>query len=240
MKYSPINRFWMLCFLVLSASVQAIEISTMFTQFEDDKASIIIKNTAQQRIFLFVGMSKLQVVEGEIQKTEYSKHNLADWEISVSPAKTIIEPGFEKQLTIDYQCKKQCDTFVDKLYQLSIVPAPYVPESEQNQNAVQIAVGFAPILVKVNKEHSPDYVVHHQGEQVTFTNRGDSYFQAVLRSCLDRQECERQFKILAGRTLTIQLPEKMVNQNLNLELHSAHGEYKQERLLLVDEVVETL
>lgn len=238
MKTVSLHHLLLVFCCAVAWPINAIEISSMFEVFNDGKARITVKNTDKQRIFLFVGMSRLNVIDGEIRKTEYTKENLSEWEILVSPAKTIIEPGFEKQLNIEYQCKYDCDSVKDKLFQLSIVPAPYVAEGEGHQNMVQIAVGFAPILVQVNQEQALDYEIEHQGQQVILNNRGNSHFQATLSSCDDKQQCLRVLKVLAGRKLKFQLPENMANQPLELTLISVSGEHQDQFPLKFGQVVE--
>ncbi len=237
MKRTTLPYLWCLLISLLSAHASALEISSMFENVKQGSATFTVKNSGHDRIFLYVGMSKLEVVEKELKRTPYTKKNLEQWEISVRPAKTVIEPGFEKQITVNYQCRMECDSEKDKLFQLSVVPTPYVPEEQRKDQTVQVAVGFAPIVAVVNAESALSYKVVHKGDYVEFHNSGNSYFQAQMTSCEDRLTCQRSIKILAGRTLRFQLPERMAKQPLSIQLRSAFGEYQKTFALSTDDVV---
>lgn len=225
-------------FAALFAShLRAIEISSMFENAEQGSATFTVKNSGHERIYLFVGMSKLEVIDTNLKRTPYTKQNLDEWEISVRPAKTVIEPGFEKQIKVRYRCAIDCESQQDKLFQLSIVPTPYIPEDQKQDQMVQVAVGFAPIVAVVNKEVKPTYTIVHQGDTVAFHNLSHSYFQAKMTSCQDKLECQRSVKVLAGRKLTFKLPPKMVNQPLSLQLMSAFGTYQEALTLDLSEKV---
>lgn len=229
--------YLLLLISLFSRHASALEISSMFENLELGSATFTVKNSGKDRIFLFVGISKLEVVQTELKRTPYTKQNLEQWEISVRPAKTVIEPGFEKQITVNYQCRIKCDSERDKLFQLSIVPTPYVPTEQRKDQTVQLAVGFAPIVAVVNAESSPSYKITHQGGYVELHNSGSSYFQAQMTSCDDRLTCQRAIKVLAGRTLRFQLPTSMADQPLSIQLRSAFGEYQETFSLVADETV---
>lgn len=217
--------------LLISTSASALEISTMFEVMEDNRAQFTVKNTTQHRIYLHVGVSKLDIIEGEITKTPYTRNNIEQWEISVRPAKTIIEPGFEKTLEVNYHCKVACENNMDKMFQLSVVPTPYFPEGKPNKNAVQMAIGFAPIVAVVDQAQAPEHQIRHLGKYIEFTNLGQSLFNVTMQSCDDEQVCRAQAKVLAGRTLRYALPENLQEQDLSLTLTSAFGEHEQKVML---------
>jgi len=218
-------------FIIFSQYTSAIEISSMFELMKQNQASFTVKNTEKNRIYLHIGMSELNIVDGEIIKIPYTRKNIDQWQITVRPAKTIIEPGFEKKIDVTYQCKTQCDDINDKMFQLAVVPTPYFPQGQPNHNAVQMAVGFAPIITVIKKDTPPNYQIKHLGKEVLFTNFGSSLFNANMKSCDVTKECTAQAKVLAGRVLAYKLPENMHNLPLTLKLSSALG--KNEKTLIL-------
>lgn len=223
--------------LLISSNLAAIEISSMFEIIEKDRTSFTVKNIDKHRIFLHIGMSQLRIVNGEIVKTPYTRENIDQWEITVRPAKTIIEPGFEKQIEVTYRCKTKCDDIIDEMFQLAVVPTPYFPEGKPNNNAVQVAIGFAPIVAVIKKDQTPNYKIKHLGETVEFTNLGTSLYKVVMDSCDDIKICRSQAKILPGRVLNFKLPEKMQQQTLTVKLSSALDKNETTHVISVDQVL---
>lgn len=216
---------------------RGIEISSMFEVMDKGKASFSVKNIDKHRIYLHIGMNELTIVDGQIIKTPYTRDNIADWEIMVRPAKMIIEPGFEKKINVTYQCKKNCEAVTDKIFQLAVVPTPYFPEGQPENNAVQVAVGFAPIVAMVKQDVAPkEYAINYHGETIEFTNFGSSLFNVIMQSCDDIQKCQAQANILAGRNLHYRLPEGMQKQKLTLKISSALGKHEKVHVLNVNEV----
>ncbi|CDT82805.1 hypothetical protein ACED66_22275 [Vibrio splendidus] len=220
MKFN-VMKPWAVChwWLVLLGSAMsfhatAIEISSMFMVADaNGSGTFTIKNTQDKRIFMNVGMSELNVVDGAIVKTPYDRSNIQDWKIDVYPAKTIIDVGHEKQFKVTLKCGRDCDAEQDQLFQLAFVPTPYFDEGIRPKQAVQMAVGFGALFLRAAKEKPIHYKADYRDGRVTINNTGETYLKARVTNCaelaLSTQECTKMMNVMPGRQLTIDLPDNM-------------------------------
>ncbi|HHQ4457924.1 TPA: hypothetical protein ACSPZI_004328 [Aeromonas hydrophila] len=212
------NRWqWSLLATLLTVSqAKAIGISSMLEYADEQgQATFTVSNGESYRQYINTAVSELTVVDGEIKKTPYTRDNLDEWALVVRPARTILEPGFKKSIMVQYAPKGVVRSDRDRVFQLSFVPTPYFEEGEEKQQ-VKIAFGFAALLIVPAKETQPlDYALRYEGSNVVVTNKGNGFFSLVLDSCAKdapasaRDACSTSATVLAGRTLTIPLPDGM-------------------------------
>ncbi|EJE8516371.1 hypothetical protein M5252_004726 [Vibrio parahaemolyticus] len=236
MKHYKKTLFFASLISVFSIPVGAIQISSLAEiASEEGTAVFTIKNTEQHRIFLNIGMSELSVDEGNIKKTAYTRENLEQWKINVHPARTIIEPGFEKDFRVSLVNPKNSDQKEDALYQVAFVPSPYFPDGEKPNHAVQMAVGFAGLFIVPGEETKPQIVGSYDGNKVMLNNPGPNAVRASVDFCSGNarydkpKDCRRNIYLLSGRKLSISKPD-MANENsqVKIEAKSLEGNFVQE------------
>lgn len=237
MAYKLSGLFSILILTFISSYANAIQLSSLAEiANKDGEAVFTVKNNDVNRIFLNVTMSEITVVDGEVKKKPYNRDNINEWKIHVRPAKTIIEPGFEKDIRVSFDCKGQCDITKDHVFQLSFVPTPYFAEDKRPAQAVQMAIGFSAIFFAPGEETKPQYKAEYDGKQVRIVNTGQHLFKAILNTCnadkASASACKKTVFVLAGRELTISLPDTMVGFNtIELETTSANGAFEDKTIL---------
>ncbi|MGV3003258.1 hypothetical protein [Vibrio sp. E150_018] len=232
-----------LCFT--SFNSHSIGIDSMIKFSEENKSEFIITSAEDYRQFIQVGVSEINVVDGEIKKTEYVRSNIDKWSLLVRPARTIIEPKLNKTFKVEYDLKNFGMPMTDKVYQLSFIPTPYFSEGEPITHSVKVAMGFAPILIVPAKEDKPlSYKIKYEKNNVYIENNGRTYIRAVLDSCPkntiseNKERCSKVSYILSGRKLNIELHDQMVNaKKMNIELSTHHLDFKETLDMVQSEVV---
>ena len=218
---------------------QATTISSMMEVADKQGQGLFtITNNNDHRIFMNVSVTELQVTEtGDMEKVPYARENISDWKLEVRPAKSVIDPKFEKDFRVSMKCGSRCDDSKDQAFQLAFVPTPYFGASEGPQNRMQIAVGFGAIFVQPGKEHPIDYQVTTQADgRLLLHNQGDSYFNATFSTCdidslpdsADRSACEKNAMVLSGRKLPITLPKSMQGKPVQLQLSTSYGRFREQ------------
>lgn len=206
----------LLAVMLVASQAKAIGISSML-EYTDElgQAMFTVSNGEPYRQYINTAVSELTVVNGEIKKMPYTRDNIDKWVLDVRPARTILEPGFKKNILVQYNPKGVERSDHDRVFQLSFVPTPYFEEGEEKQQ-VKIAFGFAPLLIVPAKETQPlAYELRYEGNSVVVTNKGNGFFSLSLDGCAKntpvkvRQECSTSATVLAGRTLSVKLPNAM-------------------------------
>ncbi|MFQ2048381.1 hypothetical protein ACK34J_05460 [Aeromonas veronii] len=231
---------WSLLAIVLMTSqAHAIGISSMLEYTnEQGQATFTVSNGEPYRQYINTAVSELTVVNGDIKRMPYTRDNIDKWVLDVRPARMILEPGFKKNIVVQYQPKGVERSDRDRVFQLSFVPTPYFEEGEEKQQ-VKIAFGFAPLLIVPAKVTQPlSYDLRYEGGSVVVTNKGDGFFSLSLDSCTKdtpakaRQECSTSATVLAGRTLSVKLPKAMTTATtLQAKLFSYGNKFKAETTL---------
>ncbi|HDO1331761.1 TPA: hypothetical protein P2Q98_004561 [Aeromonas veronii] len=225
--------------VLFAAQANAIGISSMLEYADEQGRTVFtVSNGESYRQYINTAVSELTVVNGEIKKMPYTRDNIDKWALDIRPARTILEPGFKKDIVVQYQPKEIVRSDRDRVFQLSFVPTPYFAEGEEKQQ-VKIAFGFAPLLIVPAKKTQPlAYELRYQGDSVIVTNKGDGFFSLSLDGCAKdapanaRQECSTSATVLAGRKLTVKLPNEMVKaQTLRAKLFSYGNKFKAEETL---------
>ncbi|RZP95250.1 hypothetical protein [Vibrio vulnificus] len=215
----------------------AIGIDSMMEFTQDNKANFTVTNPAEFRQFLHVGISELTVKDGELESIPYSRDNIDDWTLSVRPARTVIDSGLNKTFQVMYEPHDKQEQEKDKAYQLSFIPTPYFEKGEEVTHRVQVAVGFAPVvIVPAVKDKPIDYRMrYNEDKTLTLKNNGGTYLRAFLDACpkgtkdADRKSCTTVVYALSGRDLPISLPEGMQDANIiKVKLSTHYLKYKHE------------
>lgn len=219
--------------LGLASQAQAIAINTTF-QLADNTgaATYTITNNTDKRIFLNTVMYELKVENGGLEKIPYSRENIKDWKIEVYPARSVINPGFEKDFQVRLKCRDKCDNALDQAFQIGFVPTPYFAESERPQKAMQIAVGFAANFINPGKEGKLNYEIKRTDNGLQIHNKGSALFNALISSCganatkEEKKTCEQRVHVLSKRDLPVKLPKEMLGKELKIFMQSADRNFK--------------
>ncbi len=219
--------------LAVSMPAYGIGISSTFELADKmGSATYTITNTTDKRIFLNAVMYEFALKKGELEKIPYTRDNIKDWKIEVYPARSVINPGFEKDFRVTLKCRDKCDNTRDQAFQIGFVPTPYFSESERPEQAMQIAVGFGANFVSAGKERKLKYEIKRTDNGIRIHNKGTALFNAVISSCKhnatpeDKKTCEQKVPVLGSRNLPINLNENMKGKPLKIALESAGEKFK--------------
>lgn len=216
-----------------SANTQAIGISSTFELADKTgSATYTITNTTDKRIFLNAVMYEFYLDKGELKKIPYTRGNIGDWKIEVHPARSVINPGFEKDFRVSLKCRDKCNTLTDQAFQIGFVPTPYFSDSERPEKAMQIAVGFGANFVSPGKESKLSYDIKRKGDALYIHNKGNALFSARISACKanattdEKKRCEQKIQVLGQRQLPLNLPSEMKGKPLKIHLESAGKKYQ--------------
>ncbi len=216
-----------------SLNAHAIGISSTFELADQTgSATYTITNTTDKRIFLNAVMYELQIDKGEIKKIPYTRENIRDWKIDVHPARSVINPGFEKDFRISLKCRDKCNSLTDQAFQIGFVPTPYFSENERPEKAMQIAVGFGANFVNPGKESKLSYDIKRKGDTLHIHNKGNALFTAHISACKanatleEKKRCEQTINVLGQRQLPFSLTNEMQGKPLKISLESVGKKYK--------------
>lgn len=219
----------------IASQAQAIGINSML-EFADEsgKAVYTVSNTDKYRQYINTAISELHVVDGDLEKIPYTRDNIDIWALEVRPARTILEPGFKKDIAVQYLPNKGIQRVDrDRVFQVSFVPTPYFGEGEKPLQ-VKMAFGFAPLLMVPAKQPQPiKSEIVYRGDKVKVTNQGDTFFTLTLDGCSKdtpthaRDACAMTATVLSGRTLDIALPSEMADMpKLKAKMFSYGNKFK--------------
>ena len=211
------------------------------------KGHFTLINSEEYRQFIQVAMSKVTTQDGQFVKTPLTRHNLSDWDITVRPARTVIDPQLQKDFDVSYQPKAGADKTKDHMYQVTFVPTPYFAKGKANKHALQVAIGFAPyFIVPAEKDAPLNYDMTFKGKTFHLHNHADTYLHAVLDTCPtgtvgnDRDACNKVLYVVAGRDLNITLPKGMQNAaSMKVSLSTHHMTYKDDLVLKSGQTLST-
>ncbi|ELA9298412.1 hypothetical protein ACOIXT_004432 [Vibrio parahaemolyticus] len=198
----------------------------------DQKGNGIITLTNDQNVPLFINteLDEINIENGtKINKTRYSRENIADWKISLTYQKLVLNPGEAKDIGIRSLCHNTtCDNSQDIMFMLSFIPSKY-QEGEKGKSGVEINYGFAPVYIIPTTQPTFDYDIINHGKTLEVKNRSNTMINIFVDSC-DTQvtkQCRQKFTVLAGRNKTFNLLDTIQRDQLNIIVNSHDGHYTQ-------------
>lgn len=216
-------------------SAEAIQVSSMFKVADKKSEGVFtVTNTDSKKIFLNIGIYELTMVDGEIVKTAYTRDNIDQWKLTVRPARTVINPGFEKDFKVSLNCLPDCASDIDRVFQLAVVPTPYFDESVRAEQAVQMAVGFAPLFIVPGKADKLNYSTRYVDNKLVVYNKGKTFLNISVNNCEGKlnDTCRKSIKVLAGRRFEMELKPEMNKGKLNLEVRTTGNKLKDTRVVI--------
>ncbi len=214
---------------------EAIQINSMFSVADINSEGVItVTNTDDKKIFLNIGIYELTIVNGEIVKTAYTRDNIDQWLLTVRPARTMINPGFEKDFKLSLNCLPGCASDTDRVFQLAVVPTPYFDKGQRPEKAVQMAIGFAPLFIVPAKADKLNYTTHYAGNKLVVYNKGNTFLNISVNTCEDKlnDTCHKDIKVLAGRRFQMTLKPEMDKGRLNLKVNTTGNILKETRVVI--------
>ncbi len=213
----------------------SIGIDAMIKFTDQGKGEFVVTNSADYRQFIQVAITALSVEDGQLTKMAYSRDNIDQWRLQVNPARTAIDVGMQKVFTVQYEPQSEQEREQDHAYQLTFVPTPYFTDGEPNKSTVQLAVGFAPVLIVPAENDQPlSYHMTREGGQLHIHNKGGTYLRALLDVCPDgakgsvQEACMKTIYVLAGRELSVDLSTMFQEaEKINARLSTHRSTYRQ-------------
>lgn len=202
--------------LFASFSSHAITVDSLL-KFADKngEASFTVGNNEKYRQFVNAFVYDMKVDDkGEFVTKRYTSENIKDWEVSVSPARAILDPNFQRGFRVSYTKGDLKDIGTDKLFQISFIPSPYFRKNELRKanGNLAISIGFSAIfVVPTQKDHPIHYKASYIDNTLVVENTGKSYLYLTVNGCSSptEQNCKTETTLFSGRKLTVNLTEKM-------------------------------
>ncbi|ABS06753.1 hypothetical protein [Shewanella baltica] len=235
------TRIYALLLILFFHDANSIGISsTMEFANESGDAIFTVTNTDNVRQYINVIVSEVRVENGQLTYIPYNRENVADWELEVTPARTIVDVKVQKDFKASYRPKGQSVNLKDKVFKLDIIPTPYFKPGEKVNGAVKFAFGVSSFIIIPAKENSSiQYSVIYEGDRVHIKNLGENYFTADMDTCETgvsstlRGSCSKKAHLLSGRELVIDLPKEMKNKSaINILFSSSNGKVQQSSTFL--------
>ncbi|WP_318468387.1 hypothetical protein [Photobacterium leiognathi] len=231
-------KIMLLASLMIGSSADAIGIDQMIKFSENGEATFSITNNDGYRQYISAYISDVKVKDGELTYIPYTRDNISDWSLEIRPPRTVIDDKMRKSFKAVHKATVSNENY-DQVYQITFVPTPYFPEGKSAEHAVQVAVGFAPLLVVPAKKDQPlDFVMSYKNDEVQINSSGGSYLNVFINTCPitavgeERNKCYKVVYALKDRNLKVVLtPEMLAADKLQVEVRTHNGDYKEKFIL---------
>lgn len=235
MRFNIIGLFF--CTLLFSSSGFAIGLSNMFLVGNDLGSGLYtLFNNKSSNLYINTNISRVYLEGGEIKEEVYTKDNFLSWDITVNPSKALLRGNEAKDFSIKTLCGERCDRSKDSYYLISFVPVEG-EVVEGNQDQVNLVYGFKAYYVIPATESKVEFTASLSDNVVTIINTGNTFITAQIDKCRElknTQGCRVQYKVLAGRKRTFEVPEQLRSQTQILETFN-HDETVTRKVKLSDE-----
>ncbi|HIF9370963.1 TPA: hypothetical protein ACX6RS_003047 [Photobacterium damselae] len=221
---NKLSYFSVILLATLSIDVNALAIDRMvYIVDANGNDQIKLINNSKNKSFIRTKMSKIEVNNNELINIPLTNKNIGTWNLTLSPAKMIMEPNQRKSIGVHYVCS-DCRIEKDQIYKLSIAPIPYGKNGKIN--ATKIAFGFAPYVIVPATKQKPSYKLYMKKsrDEIVFSNTGNTLLTAVTDVCKKERnkQCNVSYQMLPGRTRSFKLTEPMMKEekfNFNVLNH---------------------
>lgn len=212
------KRLGLFIILAFSQGAQALTIDKMV--LVGDKAGngiFSLTNDLQYTSFITGEITKYDVDGEIINKTQYTKDNLSDWEITLSNSKIILESGRTKQVGVRSLCGQTCDFAQDHVYQINFVPTPYAEDGGEAP-IVAVNIGYAPLYIIPAAQPDMKFTIKNLGDKIYVENTGNTFFRLGIDQCsvAVTENCRAAFTVLAGRKKYYKLPKNTQSDELKV------------------------
>lgn len=198
---------------------------------ENGNGHFIINNNSVDKMYINANIKKVaSVTKDKVIYESYTKENIADWQLSLSSNKFVLNPHESKSIGLRSLCKGSCASDKDQYYAVAFMPSYYDTSDEANKKrpAVGFVYGYEPLYVMPAKESEMDYEIFYNDKEVKIYNKGNTLLKTIINQCESPQDtdCKKAFTVISGREMTYKLPEKLSSKPyLNMDVLNYNGEY---------------
>lgn len=228
-----IKRISLLLLLTSSFTASSLTIDSMLLVADKGgNGAYSLTNDLEETSFINGSISQINIANGELEEVKYTESNLADWEVTLTHPKLILESGRTKQVGVRSLCGKECKFDEDHVYKVLFEPSPYDPEGKL-ESKVTINFGYAPLFIIPAKESKVDFSIEHKGDKFFVTNSGNTYVRIVINECTKEviENCKATFTVLAGRSRDYNLPAVVANTDVEVIVVNHDESYRARRVI---------
>lgn len=173
---------------------------------------------------------EINVVDGQIQETPYTKENLKDWKVTLTNPNLILETNTTKQVGVRSLCGGDCNFKEDKVYQVYFSPIPYSRGKGATKPTLGIQYGYAPVFIIPAKQAVVHYQLENRLGKLYVKNNSNTFLRIQIDACKSKKDnsCRATYTALSGREIEFKLPEKIQSKNLNLRIATHDNSYFKE------------
>lgn len=194
----------------------------------DDSGNGIITITSTKGVpeYIVGEVSKINVVDGELEKLRLTKENLPLWDLALLPTKVILNPGERRRIAIKNLCQRHCTGLKeDKVYLIALSPKSMPNKEAKSQIGVNF--GYAPYFIVPAEKPDVQYDIKFANNKLKIKNNSNTLLYFQIDNCysgMDKKGCKITHTYLAGREKEIRLPESMIGLD-KLRLRIANHDY---------------
>ncbi len=217
---------------MFSSNSMSFTIDSM-VKIADESAggSFVLTSTLTEPEYIMGEISQINVVEGNIEKFKFTKNNLPLWDLTITPAKLVLNPGEKKRVAVVNLCHKNCSKQEeDKVYQIMFKPT--VADENSTQSKIGINFGYAPYFIIPAKNQNISYDYKLETDGIKFSNNSNTLLHVQVDKCSATKSvrgCKKTYTFLAGREKTIPLNQTDIDLNkIKLKVASHNYDYNKE------------
>ncbi|AXN30473.1 hypothetical protein [Vibrio coralliilyticus] len=218
---SLLSSFIVTAFCLFASNASSFQVDTlMLAGNEKGNGMFTVSNSEEETIYLKAEVLKVVVEHNQIKKIPLNINNFMLWDLAVNPAKAILHPGEMSNFSVRYLCRRNCDRSEDNVYQVRFTPV--VSPDAESQNKLDIRFGIAPYYIVPALESDVKYDIDFdkQNKQLAVRNTGNTFIKIKIDSCdkfsMDQKGCRALYYVLAGRSKTIKLSDKLYRESLKV------------------------
>ena len=237
MLYRIVMAICLFCLTCLTAYGMSVD-KMMLVSEGPDHDFFEVTNTTEQKLFVSVQITVLEMLPKGTKKVVYNADNIDDWKINVNPSRMILEPGEKKIVFVNVnQCQggKPCQFDQDAIFTIGFVPHIYNdPNSSEKDKSVGILFGFEPTFIipatKENMKYKYKLVQKDGKDALQVTNQGNTTFTMLIDECeqsvsKNPDKCVSATQIYPGRMNTIPLMHPYKKGTLELKVVNGRETY---------------
>jgi hypothetical protein len=230
-KYIPFILMSLICNY---ANAFAISDMMLASDKHGNGTFVLSNNDNREPIFVLATVSQVKVENNTLKKIPLTKANFPLWDLAVSPGKTILKSNEAKTFAVKSLCEKNCDSPVDKVYQLNFIPQPYKKNTEDKASKVNFLFGFSPYYIIPATVSKVDYDVSYRAGTIHINNKGNTFLKLHVNRCevlAEKSGCRSTNYALAGVTRDFKLPAGLVSESIKLLIVNHDESYSKEMTL---------
>lgn len=213
-------------------SANALTVDSM-VKFADDKGNetFIINNNSAEKMYITSSIKKITSFRDNKPIYElYSRENIADWELSASKTKLVLNPHESTTVGMRSLCNGSCASDQDQYYAVSFLPTYYDNSDEANSKRAEVGFvyGYEPLYVMPAKVSEMKYDISYNDDRITINNKGNTVSRVIVNQCSSPSEtqCKSAFTVVAGMQKSFKLSQKTgASEYLNIDIINHDASY---------------